>query len=101
MADQIEINYEVMQRIKAKFAEKSQEMERLNRVLENHIGELRAGGWIGNGANSFYNEMDQLLMPSMVRLSKAFAEAENSIQMIVGEFEAAEEEAKSLVDFQI
>jgi WXG100 family type VII secretion target len=99
MAEQIEVNYEAMSTIRTQFADKANQIEQLKQGLESHIDALRSGGWIGQGANSFYTEMDQILLPALDRLNQALLEAENTVQSIVTEFEVAEDEAKSYVEF--
>lgn len=101
MTDTIEINYDMIATIKSRFSNKSQEIERTRQLLENHINDLRAGEWKGNGATAFYTEMDELLLPALNRLVQALTEAENSMQIIANEFQIAEEEASPFVDFTI
>ncbi|MCB9453082.1 MAG: WXG100 family type VII secretion target [Anaerolineaceae bacterium] len=99
MADKIEINYELMTTIKTKFSDKAEQVNQLKQSLQAQIDNLRQGGWIGQGANAFYGEMDQLLMPSLTRLQQALVMAEENTATIATEFQAAEDEAQTFVNF--
>lgn len=101
MSDQIEINYEEIKKVGKQFGQRGDQMQKLVKTLEGQIGNLRSGGWIGVGANAFYAEMDNDVLPAMTRLFQALEEAESTLQRISSAFENAEEEAKSCVDFKI
>jgi len=99
MADKIEINYDMMMEIQNKFSDKAEQMMQLKQILENQINELRSNGFIGQGANAFYAEMDEMLLPSMQRLIDAMFSAEQGCKSISNEFEQAEQDARDSLRF--
>jgi len=61
-------------------------VDRLNRVIQ----VLEGGDWIGEGANTFFNEMRSVVMPAMLRLMQALemgASVTKQISRIVEEIE--------------
>jgi WXG100 family type VII secretion target len=97
MADIIQADYTQLQSIAQQFSNSQQNIQMLNQRLNQHIEQLRGHGWIGAGAQSFYTEMDTVLLPSIKRLSEALNLAEATTRHIISEFQAAEEDAKSLL----
>jgi WXG100 family type VII secretion target len=57
--------------------------------IRQHVEDLRADGWTGQGAEAFYAEMDEIL-PALKRLCDAFEEASNVIKKISTQFQDAE-----------
>jgi len=96
MADHLEANYENLERIKSSFDQQAQEAENMLRKISGQVENLQGGGWIGQGANAFYNEMHELLLPAVQRLVKALHEGSRVTGQIMTEFRNAEEETRSV-----
>ncbi|MGB1248991.1 MAG: WXG100 family type VII secretion target [Candidatus Promineifilaceae bacterium] len=74
MSNLIRVNYEELEQIAGKF---SQEAERTQQTLASisvTMNQLREEGWIGRGSESFFHEMDELVVPAMRRLIEALSE---------------------------
>jgi WXG100 family type VII secretion target len=98
MADTIQISYEALSDLSRRFELAHENMAGLHRKLHQHIDELRGKGWVGQGANSFYQEMDSLLLPSLSRCANSMQLAQETVQVIMKEFQLAEEDAKSILN---
>ena len=96
MADHVELNYEGLERIKSSFDQQAQEAENMLRKISGQVQGLQGGQWIGQGANAFYNEMNELLLPAIQRLVKALQEGSRVVGQIMTEFRNAEEESRSV-----
>ncbi|MEQ8672799.1 MAG: WXG100 family type VII secretion target [Aggregatilineales bacterium] len=95
MADQIRLQYDDMNQISAKFANSADVIQELINRLVNQIGELQGGAWIGQGADAFYSEMEELVLPAVRKLSEALETSGTLTQQIVRTVQDAEEEAGS------
>lgn len=101
MSDEIQVNYEELKKLATIFSQRSDYIQKLIKTLDGHISNLRSGGFIGVGANAFYAEMDKDVMPGLVNLYQALAEAKQTLEQLTVDFSNAEEEARSSVEFVI
>jgi len=95
MSEKLEVNYEVLYEIAGCFGDHEAITKSMYNVLKQHIDDLRKNGWVGEGADAFYAEMDELLLPALKRLQASMVQAENVVKTIATEFENAEDEAKA------
>ncbi len=96
MAERIEVNYESLERIRNSFAQQGQDVQTMTQKIKSQVDALRGGGWMGQGANAFYGEMDNDIFPALERLRKALEEADRVVAAIMAEFRNAEEETRSV-----
>lgn len=96
MAERVEVNYDDLERIRSTFSQQSQEIQNMLRRMSNQVDGLRGGGWIGRGADAFYAEMDNEILPAIQRLIRALDEADRVVAQIMAEFRRAEEESRSV-----
>jgi WXG100 family type VII secretion target len=95
MAERVECNYDEMQAI-AKQLET--EAEAINQVLTQTQGKaegLHGDGWIGRGADQFFSEMQDLILPALTRLVSSLQQAATATTQISNIFKEAEEEAQN------
>lgn len=97
MADIIQINYEAVQKIAGRFEDNAERMRALSEALRGGVDNLRGGGWIGRGADAFYREMDQLVLPTLVNLQQALTTTSSTLDTITQQFRQSEEEAEQTV----
>ena len=64
--------------------------------VDEHLSALKDGGWIGEGANSFFTEMDGTVVPGMVRLAGAMDTAGDTVARASILLQEAEEDAASI-----
>lgn len=96
MAEHVEVNYDQMTSIRNSFEQQSEDIQNMLKKLESQVDHLRGGEWIGQGANSFYDEMDSLLLPAVQRLVQALQEGSQVIAQMIEIFKQAEEESRSV-----
>lgn len=95
-AAKIQAEYDQLEQIAAQFAQQGDRTAALGRQVYNCMSQLRDGGWIGVGANRFYNEMESLVMPAVDRLAKAMDAGSSHTKQIAQILRTAEEEAGNL-----
>lgn len=96
MADQVQVNYEEMETISRMFDENLQRVQDLNNQVRASMSQLEGGGWIGLGADKFFAEMNDLLLPAVQRLMQSLEESNNVARQITDALAEAEETAGQL-----
>lgn len=96
-APRIRADYDQLRRIASLFGRESQQMEGMLRRVRNQVETLKSGEWVGKGANVFYREMSNDVLPSLSRLAKALEQAQRTTAMINRIMKSAEEEAARLL----
>lgn len=94
----IQVHYAKLEAIAQRFDTQGESIDALLSRLESSSHNLRAGGWIGEGADAFFAEMSSELLPAIMRLAAALYEAARvarQIALLMGEAEA---EAAALFD---
>jgi WXG100 family type VII secretion target len=77
------------------FRAQSENITKQSQALKSNMDTLQGCDWIGVGAQAFYREMGDQVMPTMQRLQRALAEASRITQQISQIMKAAEDEASS------
>jgi WXG100 family type VII secretion target len=95
VADVIQAQYEQLAEIASRFGQQSEVAEATSAQVRRVLDSLQNGGWIGQGADAFFAEMETLVMPGMQRLAEALAEARTVTLQIKDVLQQAEEEASS------
>lgn len=96
MAGKIQCNYDNMAQIAAKFSEESNQTQQLMQAVKGLVDQLQGGAWIGVGAEAFFQEMEELVMPGMDRLKNTLADAGSASKRISDALKQAEDECGSL-----
>lgn len=99
MADHVEVNYDELQAIANQMEARAGEVEQTLRRLHNQVDVLRGGGWIGQGATAFYQEMDGEVMPAVQRLVNALRQGRTTLQQVAQDFQNAEQESQGIWGF--
>jgi WXG100 family type VII secretion target len=92
----IRADHDQLKTIAAQFGRQEHAVRTTLRRLQKTMEELQSGGWKGRGADSFYKEMDERLLPAFLRLEEAFSEAQKITIKIIQIAEQAEEECANL-----
>jgi WXG100 family type VII secretion target len=95
MADEIRVDYDQMEQIASQFANQSQAIQQMLQKVRGSMDPLESGGWIGRGSDSFFSEMQGVVLPATERLQQALDEANRVTKQIVQTVRQAEEEACS------
>jgi WXG100 family type VII secretion target len=96
MSDEIQCDYEEMDQISGNFNNLAQSIQDMIQKVRASYAKLLDKGWIGAGANAFFDEMEQLVLPSQSRLQDALEQASEATRAISEGVKQAEENASSL-----
>lgn len=95
MSDQIQADYEQLEQVAAKFDQQAQVVAQVIQSVKVSFNKLHSGGWIGEGANAFFNEMNSKVFPATQRLQNALSEASRATKDISQTVKQADEAASS------
>jgi WXG100 family type VII secretion target len=93
----VQADHDELRDIQQVFNAQASAIESMNKTLQSRIETLRGGDWIGNGATAFLQEMDNQVMPALVRLQKALVEASRFAQQASALMQTAEDEASRIL----
>lgn len=91
--DLIYVDYEALEQIAARFGRQAQEIDQMLQAIRRSKGSLENGGWVGEGADSFFAEMDSDVTPAVERLQQALDEADVVTRRISQLWRQSDEEA--------
>jgi len=92
MADIVQARLDDLENLAMRFIQQSECMQELCNAIVMTKNNLE-GEWIGRGANSFFQEMDQDVLPGVQRLVQALGEAGSQTNQICRILSQADEEA--------
>jgi WXG100 family type VII secretion target len=95
MADKTIVDYEQMQDIARKFYAEGDELTRLLLQTRQKVHETQAD-WIGRGADSFNDDMDNKILPALQRLCEALLYTNQITKAILAVYHQSEDEAAAL-----
>jgi len=96
-APKIRADYEQLQAAASRFGQQAQTTRQTLRNLQQQLNVLQAGDWVGQGANAFYQEMNESVLPTFRRLITALEGAADGTSQISAEMQSAEERAASVL----
>lgn len=70
-SDKVQYQYEQLETVAQRAHSHADDAAVMRQRLEQHMQTLIEGGWIGEGANTFYNEMQHEVLPAVLRLERA------------------------------
>lgn len=95
-APKVRADHDQLARIATMFGRQSQDSQRSLQRVKRELDTLQGGDWIGKGAQAFYKEMDQDVLPALKRLTAALAEAQRTTVQISRILKQAEQDAARL-----
>ena len=96
-APRIRVEYDVLGQIAKTFGKNEEATESITQSLNRQTEILRNGQWIGHGADRFYREMDESILPSLKGLARVLGLADRVTRDIDKIMHEAEEDAASLI----
>jgi WXG100 family type VII secretion target len=96
-APRIRIEYDDLGQIAKTFGNHEEATESTSQALNRQAEILRNGHWIGRGADAFYREMDESILPSLKGLARVLGLADRVTRDIDKIMHEAEEDAASLI----
>jgi WXG100 family type VII secretion target len=94
MAERTECNYEEMQAVVKQLEAEAEAINQLFSQTKLRADALHGDGWIGRGADQFFAEMQNMVLPSMARLVAALQQASSTATQITTTYREAEDEAQ-------
>lgn len=95
MAGTTQVNYDDMQNIIKSLRSEEEEINQLLKQTQSKVESLHNNQWVGQGADQFFNEMEQSVLPALGRLGQALGVGANVAQQIINIIHQADEETKS------
>lgn len=93
MVHKIQADYDELAVIARRFDQEGQDVEMLTRRIQLLVEDLERGGWIGQGARAFYDEMYMDVLPGLRALFDALYQASDATTQITSILQRAEEDA--------
>jgi WXG100 family type VII secretion target len=98
MPEAIIVNYEALQKLSTQFESLAEQVKTTLTALTTHKEGLQNGQWMGMGANAFYHEMDEAVLPTLRALEQALRLTQDTFIDIAQTFETTDEEIASTVN---
>ena len=95
MAEVIRVDYEALTKIASQFQNEAEAIEQILQMVRGSMTPLQNGGWIGQGSDAFFNEMESDILPAVNRLANALTQANGVSRQIADLMQSAEEDAGS------
>ena len=95
MADEIRADYDRLEQVATRFANQSQAIQQMLQNVRGSMDPLEQGGWVGRGSDSFFGEMNGVVLPGTERLQQALEEANRITKQIIETVKQAEDDACS------
>lgn len=81
-APKVRGEYDELQQIASIFGAQSEHSQRALRQIKSRVDTLQGGDWVGKGAQAFYKEMDQEVLPALSRLVEALNQAQHTTRQV-------------------
>lgn len=95
MADEIRADYVQLRQVATQLARQATAISQMQQRVQRQVGQLRSA-WVGQGADGFYTEMNERVLPATARLSRALQDASKTTQQMSAVMAQAENEAAAL-----
>jgi WXG100 family type VII secretion target len=92
-APTVRSDYDQLKNVSQSFSSQADTLNGMNQNLQSCMETLQGGDWIGQGAQAFYKEMGDSVMPTLKRLQNAMQESARITQQISQVMKEAEENA--------
>lgn len=99
-APKIRGDYDLLAQISKMFTRHSTETQRMINRVNQAVSTLQGGDWLGKGANAFYREMEQEVLPSLKRLAAALNIAGKTTRQIDMILHQAEDETARIFSLE-
>ncbi len=93
----VRADYDQLKQVASTFGKNADSCKQTLQNIISNKETLQGGDWIGQGANAFYQEMDETVVPTLRRLINALDSAARSASQISSIMKNAEEEAANVL----
>ena len=95
MAGTTQVNYDEMNSIVKSLKAEEDEIMNLLKNTKSRVESLHGNQWVGEAADRFFDEMEQMVLPAMSRLARALGVGADVAQEIMNTIRQADEETQS------
>ena len=95
-ASQVRSDRDQLKQIQGMFNQESEKVEQTFRDLSGKMDTLQGGDWIGEGANQFYKEMEETIIPHMNALRDALNQAGETTGKIIQDMQDLEDRTSKM-----
>jgi WXG100 family type VII secretion target len=95
----IQADYDQLQQIAGMCSSEASNMQDMYSNVLAKYDALRGGGWEGDAASKFFNEMESYVLPNMKKMVDAFQTTADQVQVVKAKFEEAEQQAAGKFKF--
>lgn len=96
----VRADYDQLKQVASAFGQNSASCKQTLQNIRSNMDTLQGGDWIGQGANAFYQEMGDSVLPTLQRLINALDTAQSSITQISTIMKNAEDQAANVLKGQ-
>jgi WXG100 family type VII secretion target len=96
-APQVRSDYDQLKNLQKSFSSQAEAVAKTTQNIRSIMDKLQGGDWIGEGAQKFYQEMNDQVLPTLNRMYKALDEASRATAQISQTMKKAEDEASSIL----
>lgn len=97
MRDEIRVDHEKIDAVIRQLGDLYEQHTTLYRQIIAQWQALQGGDWMGKASRTFYQEMDELVSPSLQRTHEAFEHMADYLDMLKACFDDAEEECRQMI----
>ena len=95
MAGTTQVNYDDMNKIVKSLKAEEDEIMNLLKLTKSKADALHGNQWVGDAADRFFNEMEQVVLPAVARLANALGVGADIANEIMNTIRQADEETQS------
>jgi len=95
-APTVRSDYDQLKNVAQSFSQQADTLNGMNQNLQGNVDTLQGGDWIGQGAQAFYKEWGDTVMPTLKRLQSALSESARITQQISQVMKEAEDNASKV-----
>lgn len=92
----LQVHYGDLNNASAMLAQEAQHVTEMMTKINQRTEELRGGEFVGQASNSFYNEVEHVLLPGMKKLIQSLEDTSNLMKQLNSLFANAEQQAGNL-----
>jgi WXG100 family type VII secretion target len=96
-ASKVRVEHEQLDDITNRFASEAEAVERVAQSIRTRYEQLRNGGWVGQGAEMYFREMEGMVFPEIQRLQNALTNASRTTDRVLKIFLDAERDAAAVM----
>jgi WXG100 family type VII secretion target len=97
VAPQVRSDYDQLKGIQKSFSSQAEAVGKSLQHIRSITDKLQGGDWIGEGARKYYQEMNEQVLPTLIRLQKALEEAARTTGAIAQYMKQAEDDASGVL----